>query len=51
MIPAKVSREKREMKRRSYTGQRERINWVTARGQETENEMTDVKKEEAEIIE
>lgn len=40
MIPAKVSREKREMKRRSYTGQRERINWVTARGQETENEMT-----------
>lgn len=40
MIPAKVSREKREMKRKSYTGQRERINWVTARGQGTENEMT-----------
>ena len=49
LIPAKVSRETRERKRKNYHGEERGINWVTARRQPTENEVT--QEEEAEITE
>ena len=49
IILAKVSREKREAKRKSYHGLERRVNWVMARRQPTENEV--MQEEEAEITE